>query len=159
MFQIHCLYCQTPGQLEDYLFCLGILDFVSMAVGKPRFRKCFGWSLKKILDEPWMLNSWRGSWMNPKYLSFWRGSWMNPECLNLQSISSLVNALVQVEGLLLHVLFHVTPTWGSSYLLPLGAHHIYCHLRLIIFTATWGPLSCYCSWRGQVLDWHKYYQS
>ena len=146
MFQIRFLYCQTPGLIKDYLLCLGIFDFVSMAVGKPRIRKCFGWSLKKFLDEPWMLNSWRGSWMNPKYL-------------NLQSISSLVNALVQVEGLLLHVLFHVTPTWGSSYLLPLEAHHIYCHLRLIIFTATWGPLSCYCSWRGQVLDWHKYYQS
>ena len=39
---------------------------------------------------------------------------MNPKYLNLQRISSLVNALVQVEGFLLHVLFHVTPTWGSS---------------------------------------------
>ena len=83
---------------------------------------------------------------------------MNPECLNLRSISSLVMHQYRLKDYCSMFYFM---------LLPLGAHHIYCHLGssyllplgLIIFTATWGPLSCYCSWRSQVLHWHKYHQS
>ena len=107
-FKFTYLYCQTPGQLKDYLFCLGIFDIVFHDCKKTKVLKVL-WmfkSLKKFLNKPWMFKS-------AEYL-----------------ISS--NALVQVEGLRCSIFNYYiwTATWGlSCFILPLWVP-IYCYYFL-----------------------------
>ena len=68
-----------------------------------------GWSIEEFLDEPWML-TWRGSWINPKYL--------------FAGVSSLVNAFS--TG------WRIFCSMFVSYYSHFGVYHNYCHLRLII---------------------------
>ena len=90
--------------------------------------------LRNFLDEPWML-TWRGSWINPKYL--------------FAGVSSLVDAFS--TG------WRIFCSMFVSYYSHYGVYHNYCQLRLIIliychFRALCYllplrfPYLCYCSW-------------
>ena len=68
-----------------------------------------GWSIEEFLDEPWML-TWRGSWINPKYL--------------FAGVSSLVNAFS--TG------WRIFCSMFVSYYSHYRVYHNYCQLRLII---------------------------
>ena len=86
-----------------------------------------GWSMREFLDEPWMLNSWRGSWINPKYL--FAEYLVSSKCISTgwRIIAPCFISCYSHLGLII-----IISTWGSSYLLPLEGHYIYCHLRVII---------------------------
>ena len=104
-----------------------------------------GWSIEEFLDEPWML-TWRGSWINPKYL--------------FAGVSSLVNAFS--TG------WRIFCSMFVSYYSHYGVYHnycqlrliilIYCHLGLIVIYCHLSSLICVTVPGGQVSDWHEYFR-
>ena len=103
-----------------------------------------GWSIEEFLDEPWML-TWRGSWINPKYLFAGVSSLVNAFSTGWRIFCSMFYFILLPLGV-----YHITATWGSSF--------FNCHLRLIIIYCHLSSLIMLLFLGGQVSDWHEYFR-